>query len=898
MSSSPRPRFASTFRFAAYLLLILLVPTVSQAQTPYTQDPDTYLNAQDFRHVFWLYIGDSQLTNDKLFAAAAAAHVTGVRIPCSWPDIEIQSAPPGNTSTGYHLSTKCAAAVASAIKYHLQLMVVIQYYPPNRPEAYATLAAPVAVGDTSAQIQLVQGVNGFDFSGLRTDGTMSLGDCTLDDFSNAGSDPVCQGAFQIQYVKYVFGAVINGIMPIDATHATVQLSMAAKSAIPVDPVHSATCSTTIDATTHEGTQLVCPAGTFLSSQVGKARVVMSNSGAGCSVGSSIESGISAVSADGSTATVIKSYRCATSAMPITINRILLINERLYPAPVSELATDPGNVGLANVTQWLANYIGSQTYSDGTPVKVKVEMLNEPGQYSGFRLWFNANGSYDYGFGGEWNSTTTYRQTGTSNAILPAVVTRNGTYYFSLTTNNLNHDPLTDTTNWSSTIPSNAYKGPIGVFEQNWGFVGAAQNLPAISTNAAILQPYTWNTASTLLNPAYMIPSGVTWAPGGNVKGEVFHPYQGKTGVPEGQSTLKSVLDNYIASNGTNGSAVHAPGNWKDPSIVYVYYLNEKAKLQDPNSGEDIVLSETGTVPVPNALEDQDEKVTSWDIRHALSFAGIGIKTVSFYQINDGETNVTSHQIGKFGWVSTDSSGNVTSTFKNYVAMKSLMEDVDPISTAPVAYTPSSLASVTSASGLTFPLAPFHIVGRGPTDTDNSDYFVLYQRSYVPEFLGSASGTTLTVSQVLPAPGTINDGPLSLTAPLLLNSQLSGGFDQIAHSQNLVSQLSGTPGGAGNYQMSSAATFSVTNANAPITMSWMAQPQPAAGTVVIAVPAGKRFVSATNLVTRAAANCSQSGSSVTCTDVGEDPEGVMFAPNVLQPSGLHIPGAHGLAGFHY
>ena len=94
------------------------------------------------------------------FAAAAQAGATHVRFQCSWTNVEEQSAPPNNRSSGFIQDPDCVSGFNSALNPGLKVTVVAAYGPPFHQILEVTVPGGAAAGATSLRVEFASGVGG------------------------------------------------------------------------------------------------------------------------------------------------------------------------------------------------------------------------------------------------------------------------------------------------------------------------------------------------------------------------------------------------------------------------------------------------------------------------------------------------------------------------------------------------------------------------------------------------------------------------------------------------------------------------------------------------------------------------------------------------------------------
>lgn len=851
------------------LLLFLLAPSILGAQS--LMDPISYANAADVSNGIGIHISGLDEANPNTWADINKMGAKIVRFTCDWAQEEAQSAPPQNVSQGLSLEKNCKAAFQYAAQYHMRVIVQTSYFPPMHPVAYVEMGnQTINAGDITVPVTLISGVNGFTLNNLKPDMEYTLCDQGLgDDGQTVGVNKSCfdvtggSAIFKntVYGGKYSPGSFITAITNQSDTAATLGLSRAALQSVSKPPVSSATCSYT-----GNSTQIVCPAGTFPTSGWANLRLEMAGAQRPCGTGAIRYSRITSVSSDGSTVGVTGIPYC-TDTGTVTIRREFFINEVLYTAQTGD-KTDSFSKGVANYVQLIANY-GSSLGVTGY-----VEIMNEPG--SGFPAAWLPNGNFDHPFRNGYASTTNYGQY--------EAVSENGTVYASLQANNLNHDPATSPTWWTTTIPSNTNPNPTLNYGQNWGMLAATQDSPTLPTGWCASSPWVWNNGSyTLLNGSsttgILGGGSAMLQPAGNVCAEVIHPYAGGFGTPEYALSINPTLDAAIQSN-ASVYKTHMAGNSGSSNIQNEFFLNRQAKLNNPANGVDLLLTETGIQLTDPAYR---ERMGNFYLRQQLGYsAGLGAKAmVSFQYFSESADNVNQSAApvsANFSFVSMTAiqNGSVYAHYPQWTALNNLSTALAPISNAPLTYAQSDLASI-SSSGSTYPLMCEHMVGTRPGATANSDLIACYQRSFPAIFNASASNGVMTVTSIVNAPGS-GAGPTSLQGTIFPGTDLDSGDSHSSPACSIVSQTqadsNGNYGGVGQYQMSpSTCSFgSLTN----LTTNWLSNPAPQASTFTVTPPSGTAITRSVNLVTGASVSCTTANGSSTCP-VSDEPIALMVDP---------------------
>ncbi len=105
--------------------------------------------------------------NEAEFAAAAAAGATHVRFDaCEWYQVEGQSLPPNNASTGYSLPSGCVSGLTYAKRYGLRPTVIASYGSPYHQILTLTVNKAEAIGGTTVSVDFQAGVGGKTLSSL------------------------------------------------------------------------------------------------------------------------------------------------------------------------------------------------------------------------------------------------------------------------------------------------------------------------------------------------------------------------------------------------------------------------------------------------------------------------------------------------------------------------------------------------------------------------------------------------------------------------------------------------------------------------------------------------------------------------------------------------------------
>ena len=152
------------------------------------------------------------------FAAAAQAGATHVRFQCSWTNVEEQSAPPNNRSSGFIQDPDCVSGFNSALNRGLKVTVVAAYGPPFHQILEVTVPGGAAAGATSLRVEFASGVGGDTLANIAFPYDYIIG-------AN-GSQFTGRHNYQ--------GSFITGAKLTDSTHATLSLASALATPLPAN----------------------------------------------------------------------------------------------------------------------------------------------------------------------------------------------------------------------------------------------------------------------------------------------------------------------------------------------------------------------------------------------------------------------------------------------------------------------------------------------------------------------------------------------------------------------------------------------------------------------------------------------------------------------------------------
>jgi hypothetical protein len=159
-----------------------------------------------------------QPSQDWEFAAAAQAGATHVRFQCSWNNVEKQSAPPKNTSSGFVQDPDCVSGFKSARRRGLKVTVVAAYGPPFHQILAVTVPGGAPVGATSLRVEFARGTGGDTLANIAFPYDYMI-----------GSD----GSQFTRRHNYA-GSFITSVRITDSTHATLTLASAVTRHLPAD----------------------------------------------------------------------------------------------------------------------------------------------------------------------------------------------------------------------------------------------------------------------------------------------------------------------------------------------------------------------------------------------------------------------------------------------------------------------------------------------------------------------------------------------------------------------------------------------------------------------------------------------------------------------------------------
>jgi hypothetical protein len=152
------------------------------------------------------------------FAAAAQAGATHVRFQCAWSNVEKQSAPPNNTSSGFVQDPDCVSGFNSALDRGLKVTVVAAYGPPYHQILAVTVPGGAAAGATSLAIAFASGVDGATLANIAFPYDYIIG---------------ADGSQFTGRHNYA-GSFVTGVRLTDSTHAILTLASALTKSLPAN----------------------------------------------------------------------------------------------------------------------------------------------------------------------------------------------------------------------------------------------------------------------------------------------------------------------------------------------------------------------------------------------------------------------------------------------------------------------------------------------------------------------------------------------------------------------------------------------------------------------------------------------------------------------------------------
>ena len=430
-----------------------------------------------------------------------------------------------------------------------------------------------------------------------------------------------------------------------------------------------------------------------------------NTGNFVNIGTGIGAMIDDVTITSSTTATITLASAVTTAQPAGTQ--LQVNEVLYPPIPDEDPTAPGIAEYAAYVQWLANEMASSGLTG------YIEIWNEPPWSDS--LWACRGCNYDYQSSGAYSSSTSYG--------LHSVVTENGTPYISLITSNTGNDPASSPSDWSSTIPSNAYTTVQTGYQ--FGFAAALQSI-TLPSDVKLIWAGTNKTSggSIVYLSSMQTATGVALAePVVNFASESIHPYSDTASTPEAKSWLAPCLAGDIRYEGC--PAVNPPDNSGENFWQISAYTQDERAI-NPSYGLPISITETNDIdqestPAANALQLNGTAV----MRQFLAFAADGASPISFYEMCSGDSP-TDYGMTMVSTGKCTGSDNTITTKPAYTSLQGLIADLAPLSNVPIsAYSSATLASVTNYRG-TYNLASMHMVGARAGASANSDVLAIWQ----------------------------------------------------------------------------------------------------------------------------------------------------------------------------
>ena len=672
-------------RFQLGLIGMLGLPLFAAAQTSSVELLGT-LNAPTLSEGLGINVGGPGYTKEWVFAMIKAMGASHARIQCGWEAVEKQATPPANKPASPQYVQQPACATALTLARKYGLKVT----------------EVAAFGPPYHKILTV-----------RTTAPAYVGDTSIsiELASGVGGDTLASLRFPYDYIlgpgyayypgdKHSYaGTLITGQTLSDSTHGKISLAAA---------LFPQTWGST--------TAYAAGAGVYYAPQ-GKVYLAQSaNTNAEPDKNPQIWSSV-------------ENWPAKTLVYPP--GAVLTINEILYPSTTTNTATEPSVIAYSDYVNFLAKDMAARG------VQGDVELWNEPPWRND--PWDWRPGLYDYFNSGPWSRTRTYGKN--------AVVTQSGVPYISRIDANLANDPTASPNAWSTQIPSNAYTGP-AVFGANFGFVA---NLMKRTFPPGVFA--TWNgtsgsgTSSVMNSTMQQLSGEALVEPSPTVAFESHHPY-GR--LPEMGIVPAPCLQKAARMN-TSPYACLLPGENTHPgpnpsgnsNEFFSMYLTYKARLINPAYGVGHTITETNSYPL-NAKQRPAQ--ARFNLRQFLGYMAEGYSYVEFFQFWDGKPN----QPAGLNFIDTaDSAGNGVAPWPTYTSFQGLMQDIAPLSRAPVAYTEADLATVSNYTG-TYPLDVVQAVGSRANAASNSEALFLWQRS----FCSTTQECWFTMASPPAAPATI------------------------------------------------------------------------------------------------------------------------------------------------
>lgn len=639
------------------------------------------------------------------FALARRAGAKYVRMQASWTDVEQQSPAPMNSPAvpQYAEPPYFSSALHSARNNDLQMTVVAGFGPPYHNLLSLVLPHGAHKGDASLEMQLVGG------PGNLRELHFPYDYICLPHLQGDGR-PGNSCALQFTGHHSYEGALITSSRVGDDGHVTLGLAAALTIALPPSGQKFQGCAM------RSGSRaLSCTSGGFsaVKDEVLSLQVAVP----GAAGGRELSSGVATYISD---TELLLNGTANSTVSDETVSGVITygVQEVLYPAPASDLPSEPSNVAYANYVSWLAE----DMHAEG--VRGDIELWNEP-PWAG-DPWDYRPYLYDYSFSGVYDRAKTYES--------GSVVMEGNDYYALIgTTATSGKDPAETPSRWKllgRSLPPNVFvPGPLPLFGADFGF---AANIMHRSFPAGITS--TWNgtsgsgSSSLLLGKMEKYSGERLVEPSPTITAESIHPYGGYYDVPEDNMWDGACLE--LAAKENKRPQCTLPGMSGGPNAYLEQFASYKRKLVNPRYGLRLEITEINE-PLPdkphvNSLYRQTAKGV---VRAFLGWQAIGVTPVEFFALCGDFKEPT------LGFTRSRSC-NSTNTeppadlvrMPTFNAISGLMADISPISNPPLEAFPSeSLPTVISYSGQ-YPLGVVHMVGSRQGATGNSDVMAIYQMS--------------------------------------------------------------------------------------------------------------------------------------------------------------------------
>ena len=438
-----------------------------------------------------------------------------------------------------------------------------------------------------------------------------------------------------------------------------------------------------------------------------------------------------------------------------------------------------------------------------------------------------------------------------------------------------HDPWDHRGGFYDTVPN-------GITSVSPNF-GIAENLAP--TVAATGVHYNWggthkSGGRSVLNTGYMSPPLTASDVANSISCESYHPYGNS---PEDDLWFPTQL---AAATSSTVFTTGLPGSNSGSNFKQGRWFN----LQNPSLGFVQNITETGLITSDNVRKAR------FTMRQYLGYLADGLERVTFYCFAVPAANSSS----TYGFVdeTTQAPTQAYTAFQGLVAT-----DMANLPVAPLAYTQSSLPTVPSYSG-TYPLTTMSIVGRRTsTDTQNTIYYVAWQRSHSPpgpvtnlavtsttghvslSWSANAYAVTSTLERATTSGGPYTTLVSNLTTGTYTDSTVTFGtpYYYVVAGTNPAGTSSNSNEVSASAVSYGTGTFN--NSSLPAgagQISWVTIAPPGASNVTTQIPAGYVATTAWDLVTRASVPVTVAGNMATYP-VSDDPVSLAVMPANLNVS---------------